>query len=143
MTSTGGTKATVQNMEVSSLCNSQSDLQCLELVTGAHAAATICLTTIGHNVACYTRLLAAEFDRATRCRAHSLWLCQPSYLVKTVFATFKNSATGSHDTLGAVAVGFGKVQPGFLQLLLTQTWVKCTSLDSSRCVVYSGDSSCK
>ena len=39
--------------------------------------------------------------------------------------------------LRAVAVGFVEVQPGFLQLLLTQTWTKCTSLDSSRCVVYS------
>ena len=38
---------------------------------------------------------------------------------------------------GSVAVGFVDVQPGFLQLL-SQTWVKCTSLDSSRCVVYSG-----
>ena len=35
-------------------------------------------------------------------------------------------------------VGFLEVQPGFLQPLLTQTWVKCTSLDSSRRVVYSG-----
>ena len=45
---------------------------------------------------------------------------------------------------GAVAVGFADVQPGFLQLLLTQTWAKCTSLDSSRCVVYlvQGDSNC-
>ena len=36
-------------------------------------------------------------------------------------------------TLIAIAGYFGEVQPGFLQLL-TQTWVKCTSLDSSRCV---------
>ena len=38
----------------------------------------------------------------------------------------------------AVCVGFVAVQLGFLQLLPTQTWVKCTSLDSLRCVVYSG-----
>ena len=38
----------------------------------------------------------------------------------------------------SAAVGFADVQPGFLQLLLTQTWVKCTSLNSSKCVVYSG-----
>ena len=38
----------------------------------------------------------------------------------------------------SVDVGFVGVQLGFLQLLLTQTWVKCTSLDFSRCVVYSG-----
>ena len=43
-----------------------------------------------------------------------------------------------HDTRKAIAVGFVNVQPGFLQLLLTQSWVKCTSVDSSRCVVYSG-----
>ena len=36
-----------------------------------------------------------------------------------------------------VAVGLEGVQPGFLQLFLTQTWVKCTLLDSSRCAVYS------
>ena len=39
---------------------------------------------------------------------------------------------------GSIAVGFLDVKPGFLRLLLTQTWVKCTSLYSSRCVVYSG-----
>ena len=39
---------------------------------------------------------------------------------------------------GSVAVGFVDIQAGCLQLLLTQTWVKCTSLDSSRCAVYSG-----
>ena len=38
----------------------------------------------------------------------------------------------------SVGVGFVGVQLGFLQLLLTQTWVKCTSLDSSKCVIYSG-----
>ena len=43
-----------------------------------------------------------------------------------------------YDTRLWVVVGFGEVQPGFLQLILTQTWVKCTLLDSSRCVVYSG-----
>ena len=59
-------------------------------------------------------------------------------LAKTVFATFGNSATGGYDPLGAVAVEFVEVQFGFLQLLLTQTWVKCASSDSSRCVVYSG-----
>ena len=40
--------------------------------------------------------------------------------------------------LVAIAGRFGDIKPGFWQLLLTQTWVKCTSLDSSRCVVYSG-----
>ena len=34
-------------------------------------------------------------------------------------------------TIASVAVGFVDVQPGFLQLLLTQTWLMCTSLDSS------------
>ena len=43
-----------------------------------------------------------------------------------------------HDTRIYAAVGFVDVQLSFLQLLLTQTWVKRTSLDSSRCVVYSG-----
>ena len=45
-----------------------------------------------------------------------------------------------YDTRLWVVVGFGKVQPGFLPLLLTKTWVKCTSsLDSSsrRSVIYS------
>ena len=78
MTSTGGTIATVQNMKVSSLCNSQSDLRYLGLVAGAHASVTSCLNTIGRNVACFMRLLADKFDRAASCRAHSLWLCQLS-----------------------------------------------------------------
>ena len=43
-----------------------------------------------------------------------------------------------YDTRRATAAGFVEVQPGFLQLLLTQTWVKRTALDSSRCVVYIG-----
>ena len=44
-----------------------------------------------------------------------------------------------HTAKNIAIVGhFGEVQPGFLQLLLTQTCVKCTSLDSSRCVVHSG-----
>ena len=43
-----------------------------------------------------------------------------------------------NDTRVWVSVGFVDVQPDFLQLLPTQTWVKYTSWDSSRCVVYSG-----
>ena len=78
MTSAGGTIATIQNMEVSSLCNSQSHLQCLKLVTGACASVASCLNTIGRNVACFTRLLMGKFYRAAHCRAHGLWLCQPS-----------------------------------------------------------------
>ena len=38
----------------------------------------------------------------------------------------------------SIAVGFVDVQPDFLQVLLTQIWVKCTSLDALTCVVYSG-----
>ena len=34
-------------------------------------------------------------------------------LAKKVFTTFGNSATGGHDDLGAVAVGFAEVKPGF------------------------------
>ena len=78
MTSTGGTIATVQSMEVSRLCNNQSDQQSLTLVTGARASVASCLNTIARNLACFTRLLAGGFARATRCRAHGLWLCQPS-----------------------------------------------------------------
>ena len=59
-------------------------------------------------------------------------------LARSVFATLGNSPTGGHHALRSVAVGFVDVQPGFLQFLPTQTWVKCTSLDSSRCIVYSG-----
>ena len=36
----------------------------------------------------------------------------------------------------SITVFFVDVQPGFLQLLLTQTGVKCTSLNPSTCVVY-------
>ena len=59
-------------------------------------------------------------------------------LAKTVLATFWNAATDGHHTLVSIAVGFVEVQPGFLQLILTQTCVKWTSLDSSRSVVDSG-----
>ena len=38
----------------------------------------------------------------------------------------------------SIVAGFVSVQSRFLQLFLTQTWVKCTSLDSSRSVVYFG-----
>ena len=99
MTSTGGTNATAQNMEVSSLCKSQSDPQCLELVTGTLASYASCLNTIGCNVARFTRLLTDEFDRAVRIVCGSA-----NPLAKTVFATFVNSTGGAHDTLGAATV---------------------------------------
>ena len=38
----------------------------------------------------------------------------------------------------SIGACFVNVQSGFLQLLLTQTWVKCTSLNSSRRVAYFG-----
>ena len=119
---------------VSSLCNSQSDPQCSELVTGARASVAGCLNTIGCNVACFTRLLADEFDRI----AVQVVCDTANPLIKTFFATFGKSATDGHHVLRLVTVRFVEVQPGFLQLLPTQTWVKCASLDSSRCVVYSG-----
>ena len=50
MTSMGSTMATVQTMEVSSLCKSQSDPQCLKLVLCARASVASCLNTIGPNV---------------------------------------------------------------------------------------------
>ena len=136
MKSTSGTIATIRNMEVCSLYNSQSDPQCLELVTGACASVASCLNTIGHNVACFTSLLAGEFTGSPV--AMRMVCGSANLLAKSVFATFGNSATGGHDTRRAIMVGFVDVQPGFLQLLQTQTWVKCTSLDSSRCVVYYG-----
>ena len=55
----------------------------------------------------------------------------PTYILPSAIACYRFCA------LKGIAGHFGEVQPGFLQLLLTQTWVKCTSLDSSRCVVYS------
>ena len=42
-------------------------------------------------------------------------------LAKTVLATVGTSATGGHDTRRTTAVGFVDIQPGFLQLHLTQT----------------------
>ena len=66
----------------------------------------------------------------------------PPVLVTSVRAEALTHTSDCHCynfvALVSVAVGFVYVQPGFLQLLLSQTWVKCTSLDSSRCVVYSG-----
>ena len=91
-TSTGGT---VQSMGVSSLCSSQSDLQCLGLVTGACASVVSCLNTIGHNVACFMCLLADGFASAALCRG--FWLCQPTG--KSYFCTVLNAATGGHHAL--------------------------------------------
>ena len=59
------------------------------------------------------------------------WLVAlPTLSQKPVFGTFWNAATGIHHALVSVAVGCVDVQPGFLQVLLTQTWLKRTSLDS-------------
>ena len=73
-----------------------SDTQCLELVTGASASVASCLNTIGRNVACFMRLLADGFVRATCCR--SAWFVSLPTLSqkKTDFATFWNAATGGH-----------------------------------------------
>ena len=62
--------------------------------------------------------------------------------------TFVNTDAPTYRLPSAIATGFfalvaiaghyGEIKSGFLQLHLIQTWVKCISLDSSRCVVYSG-----
>ena len=62
----------------------------------------------------------------------------PIYVQGALLHILVEHFTFSFLTLRGVANQFGEVQPGFLQLLLTQTWVKCTLLNSSRCVVYSG-----
>ena len=143
MASTGGTAAIVQRMKDWNKQSMQqpvkriaSDPQCLEFVTGTRASVASCLNTIGCNVACFMCLLADEFARATRFRAHGLWLCQPSR--KKLFC---NILKCSHRRPSCPSINrswFVEVQPGFLQVLLTQTWVKCTALNSSRCAVYSG-----
>ena len=109
-----------------------SDPQCLMLVTGACASVASGLNTIGRNVACFTCLLEDGFTRATCCPAHGLWRCQAS--CKTCFRNLLERSHQRPYVLGSIGVGFVAVQLGFLQLLLTRTWVKCTSLDSSRCV---------
>ena len=76
----------VQNMEVTSLCNSQSDLQCLEWITSAPTAVAICLNTIGHNVACFTCLLA---DSLMGPLVSGCIVCgSANPLAKTVFCNF-------------------------------------------------------
>ena len=62
----------------------------------------------------------------------------PIYVQGPLIHILVEHSTFSFLTLRGVSNQFGEVQTGFLQLLLTQTWMKCTSLDSTRCVVYSG-----
>ena len=62
---------------------------------------------------------------------YNVWWCWCPNLYTTDSYCYRVCA------LKGLAGHFGKVQTGFLQLLLTQTWVKRTSLNSSRCVVYS------
>ena len=54
------------------------------------------------------------------------------------YITTDGANVANVSKLVSVVVGLEGIQHGFLQLILTKTWVKCTSLDSSRCVVNSG-----
>ena len=91
-----------------------------ELGTGARTSVASCLNTIGSQVACFRRLLANGFASATHCHEKLVWgAANP--LAKTVLVPSWNAATDGHHTLASIAVGFVEVQPGFLQLILTQT----------------------
>ena len=72
-----------------------------------------------------------------------------STVTPVLVLTFVNTDAPTYRLSSAIATGFfalvaiaghhhGEIKSSFLQLLLIQTWVKCTSLDSSRWVVYSG-----
>ena len=62
----------------------------------------------------------------------------PIYVYGPLLHTLVEHLIFSFYALLGLAGHFGDVQPRFLQPFLAQTWVKCTLLDSSRCVVYSG-----
>ena len=95
-----------------------SDSQCLGLVTSACASVASCLNTIGHNEACFARLLADEFARAARCRAHCLWLCQPSCKI-----FFCSVLTRSHRPPSCPSINRGWICRG-------STWLLADSSDS-------------
>ena len=84
---------------------------------------TVVLTTIWH----------IKASLAKRLTEQSIWLGWEDISIQSFFSSA--SLPTPHMYIGA---DFVSVKSGFLQFLLTQTSVKCTSLDSSRCVVYFG-----
>ena len=84
---------------------------------------TVVLTTIWH----------IKASLAKRLTEQSTWLGWEDISIQSFFSSA--SLPTPHMYIGA---NFVSVKSGFLQFLLTQTSVKCTSLDSSRCVVYFG-----
>ena len=108
-----------------------------QLATDARAPVTNskhCGSDAMHLISCCTSCLLLFF--------WTIAAAPPVLVVMSVHAevlthTFDRHCYNFH-TLVSILVGFVEVQPGFLQLFLNQTWVKCTSLDSSRCVVYFG-----
>ena len=84
---------------------------------------TVVLTTIWH----------IKASLAKRLTEQSIWLGWEDISIQSFFSSA--SLPTPHMYIGA---NFVSVKSGFLQFLLTQTSVKCTSLDSSRCVVYFG-----
>ena len=138
-----GTIATVQNMKVSRLCNSQSNTlhqtrNIKKIVTSARAPVASCLHLIGRKVACLRDILSRRVhQRLSLLRTRFAALSTSSQ--NGLFQRLRTTATVRHHAQGSVKVGFVDVQSGFLQLPQTQTWVKCkSSLDSAKCVVYSG-----
>ena len=128
-TSTGGTIAKFE------VCNG-----CLQAESRGSVANFLNIT--GRKIACFVIFSADEFVTGFRCCAEGLqrrrFAALSTLSQNEFYQHLGPAATVRHDTRKAVAVDFSDVQPCFLQLFLTQTWVKCTSLDSSRCVVYSG-----
>ena len=97
------------------------------------ASVASCLNTAGRKIVSFERYSADGCIRDARYWVQGLRRCKP--FCKTCSLEVLDHLL---PALIAIASNLGEVQPGFLQLLLTQAWVKCTSLDSSRCVVYSG-----
>ena len=128
-TSTGGTIAKFE------VCNG-----CLQAESRGSVANFLNIT--GHKIACFVIFSADGFVTGFRCCAeglqHRRFAALSTLSQNEFYQHLGPAATVRHDTRKAVAVDFSDVQPCFLQLFLTQTWVKCTLLDSSRCLVYSG-----
>ena len=113
-----------------------SDLKCLKLVKSARASVASCLNIIGRKVACFEIFSAGGFIGGSCCCAQGLWCCHP--FAKRVFLAPWN---GGHRLSSCSRISRGLFcRHSTLQLAASSdsNLVKCTSLDFSSCVVYSG-----
>ena len=97
-----------------------SDSQCLKFVTSARALVASCLNSIGRKVACFEKSQPAGLSEAPVAARKVCGAVDP--FAKRISQRFGTAATVRHHAQGLFAVDFVAIQPGFLQLRLTQTW---------------------